>query len=258
MTGTAGRRGVVRRLAGPVARRAGIIALFRYGLERLAGQANLHLTRGMYRPYQPLRYEVFSRGTPTRTHLDYVRYGVLELICRRVEDNGVPGNAAEVGVANGDWARAVNTHLPGRQLYLFDTFNGFDSRDIEAEAKVGLPVREPYSLPPPASPAQVLSRLPHPHRAVVRAGRFPETSQGLQAERFCLVGVDVGVHEATRAALEWFYPRLAPGGFLIVSDYNNSHAPGVKIAVDDFVLRTGASLVPLVDFAASAVFAQGA
>ena len=222
-------------------------------LERLARRANLHPAIGMFSPYRPLRTEVYLHGTPRRTKVDVVRYGVLELLCRRIQECGVPGDVAEVGVGDGWWARAVNTHLPDRRLYLFDTFAGFDERDIEAEAEVGLPTAAPYELTSVASPETVLERLPGPDRAVARVGRFPETALGLEDQQFCLAGIDVGVHEVTRAALEWFYPRLAPGGYVVVADYNNSHAPGVKVAVDQFVASVGTALVPLIDYAASAV-----
>ena len=45
----------------------------------------------------------------------------------------LPGNVAELGVYKGKFARYINRYFPGRKLYLFDTFAGFDKRDADRE-----------------------------------------------------------------------------------------------------------------------------
>jgi hypothetical protein len=37
-----------------------------------------------------------------------------------------------------------------------------------------------------------------------------------------------------KAALECFYPRVSPGGILLLHDYSSGHWPGVRQAVDEF------------------------
>ena len=46
---------------------------------------------------------------------------------------GVPGDVAELGVYRGDFAVLLNLAFSERRLHLFDTFDGFDERDIAAE-----------------------------------------------------------------------------------------------------------------------------
>ena len=46
---------------------------------------------------------------------------------------GDKGECAEAGVFEGDFAKWINQYFPDRKLYLFDTFEGFDMRDIEKE-----------------------------------------------------------------------------------------------------------------------------
>ena len=43
--------------------------------------------------------------------------------------NGIP--VAEGGVFQGDFARHINRCFPKSKLYLFDTFSGFDKKDIK-------------------------------------------------------------------------------------------------------------------------------
>ena len=59
--------------------------------------------------------------------------------------------------------------------------------------------------------------------------RLPEDA------RFALVHLDCDLYAPTRAAMEFFYPRLTRGGLLVVHDYASGHWPGVVRAVDEFL-----------------------
>jgi O-methyltransferase len=66
-------------------------------------------------------------------------------------------------------------------------------------------------------------------------GRFPGTANAIpDAERFCLVNLDCDLYAPFSAALQYFYPRLLPGGFLIMHDYSSLHWPLIEKAVDEF------------------------
>jgi hypothetical protein len=103
---------------------------------------------------------------------------------------------------------------------------------------------------------EVRSRLPYPEKAEFRVGWFPDSARGCEGETFCLVNVDVGLYQPTYAALQWFYPRLAAGGFLLVNDYNNAHTTGVREAVHRFAGETGAAYTVLPDYGAHAVIVK--
>ena len=171
---------------------------------------------------------------------DYVRVKTLELLCREIE--AVPGAAAELGVYRGGFARCINRLLPERTLYLFDTFEGFDTHEsagegrgfVEAHRQTGAEI--------------VLNSLPHPERAVIRQGLFPATARELE-ERFALVSLDVDLEESTLAGLRWFLPRLNPGGYLLLHDYNSPRLAGVRTALRRYEAETGTRVraVPLCD-----------
>ena len=156
---------------------------------------------------------------------DYVRLRTLELLCRELD--AVPGAAAELGVYRGGFARCINALLPERELYLFDTFAGFD----EAEAaSCGAGFRDAHRN---TGAEKVLSLMPHPERVRIRQGLFPATAEGLAA-RFALVSLDVDLEESTLAGLQWFYPRLSAGGYLLLHDFNSPKLPGVRRALERF------------------------
>jgi O-methyltransferase len=64
---------------------------------------------------------------------DYIRASTLELIANEIYDKNIGGSVAELGVYRGDFAKIINIAFPDRKLYLFDTFEGFDKRDIKTE-----------------------------------------------------------------------------------------------------------------------------
>jgi O-methyltransferase len=224
-------------------------------LERLASRYRLFLTLSMLRPEAPITQRLFTRNTPLMTHLDFVRYATAELICRQIRARSTPGALAELGVYQGFWARVVNHHLPERKLYLFDTFTGFDRRDLARQADLGLSAEPPYEVGP-IDPLESVRHLTHPEQAVVRAGWFPATVEGLERESFCYVDIDTGLYEPTLAGLRWFYPRLSPGGYINVVDYNNTHTRGVKLAVDEFADQVGLGFTVSPDVGASATFVK--
>ena len=176
---------------------------------------------------------------------DWVRLKTLETVSREFRD--VPGAMAELGVFRGEFAAAMNALLPERTLYLFDTFQGFDPAEAAPE---GLAAAHEN-----ASAEAVLRRLPHPERAVLRAGRFPATAEGLEQERFALVSLDADLEESTLAGLRWFVPRMAEGGYLLLHDWNHPGLPGVRRAVERFEAEIGKRLrgVPVCDITGSLI-----
>jgi hypothetical protein len=53
--------------------------------------------------------------------------------------------------------------------------------------------------------------------------------------QFKLVFLDCGLYRVVRACLEHFWPRLTPGGVLILDNFNHETAPGETTAVREFL-----------------------
>lgn len=145
---------------------------------------------------------------------------------------------AEGGVYQGMFSREINTYFPDRTLYLFDTFEGFDRRDVEVELDEGLSnVKEHYYGE--TSVELVLNKLPHRDKVVIRRGFFPETLTGLENEKFIFVNLDFDLYAPILAGLEFFYPRMVEGGVILVHDYFTKFYHGVKKAVEEFEQKLG-------------------
>ena len=226
-------------------------ALVQSALVRVAGRYNYFLTQGLVSPSQRVDHEAFLLGTLWSVSTDVVRAAALDLVAREIAELGVPGAVAEVGVFQGDFAALINGRFPERTLYLFDTFEGFDPGDVAAETAAGTS-EIPHTFAH-TSEELALSKLPNPERAVGRKGWFPESAVGLADERFCFVSLDVDLHRPMAAALEWFYPRLSPGGRLFVHDYNNDQYRGVKKALREVASAHGMAYALLPDAGGTAV-----
>jgi len=74
-------------------------------------------------------------------------------------------------------------------------------------------------------------------------GLFPETAAPVADRKFCFVHIDVDLYTSTLACLEFFYPRLVPGGILLSHDY--SLLTGVKAALSEFLVDKAEALVEL-------------
>jgi O-methyltransferase len=70
-------------------------------------------------------------------------------------------------------------------------------------------------------------------------GWFKDTLPGAPIERLAVARLDGDMYESTMTAIEALYPKLQPGGFLIVDDY--SAIPACKQAIEDYRARVGIS-----------------
>lgn len=182
-----------------------------------------------------------------------IRSGTLLRIAARLCEQNLDGNIAELGVYKGDIAWKLNALFPNKKLYLFDTFEGFDTRDIVEENKRGCSRAQKEEFAD-TSLENVRKRLPYPEQVVIRKGFFPETAVGLENCQYQLVSLDADLYAPTLAGLEYFYPRLISGGIIILHDYNNERFRGAKQAVNEYESIHGPLLlIPLCDLHGSAV-----
>lgn len=167
---------------------------------------------------------------------------------------------AEGGVLQGDFARVINTCFPNRKLYLFDTFEGFDEKDIEIEKKRGYSTQEAGHLNI-TSERLVMSKMSHPENVVIKKGYFPDTVEGLEDLRFVFVNLDFDLYNPTLEGLKFFYPRMAEHSVLLIHDYFNNGAgySGVQKAVADYEKLSGIKLakLPIGDHYSLAIYKMG-
>lgn len=155
----------------------------------------------------------------------------LDVILRCADDLAdVPGAFAECGVYQGGSLAALAEACPDRTVYGFDTFIGLPQEAWAAGEPHGVGDFGDTSLD------AVTSAVGHLPNVDLRPGLFPASAAGLEAKRFALLHLDFDYYESTRAALEWFLPRMSPGGVIVFDDVDWPNCPGVRRAIEEFGL----------------------
>jgi O-methyltransferase len=211
-----------------------------------------HLPEWMHRTsfdFAALRALWIGRN-PDNDRVDLARLCMLVENARQLEKERIEGSLAELGVYRGTTAKILHTLLPQRRLYLFDTFEGFDARDLSHE-KARAASKPQFTDTSLDAVSRFLGDSP-----LIRLcpGYFPATgAQVPDGERFALVHLDADLFKPTWDALAFFYPKVSPGGLMIMHDYSSMAWPGIAEAVDRFFADKPESVVLVPDRSGTAV-----
>jgi len=174
---------------------------------------------------------------------DMARYYFFCLVLDQLTKEELPGDLAEIGVYKGETATLIAkiARRLGRTAWLLDTFEGFDPKDLQ-----GIDYGQPEQFDD-TSLDSVRALVGEDNVHFIK-GCFPDTAGQLPGDgTYCLVHLDCDLYKPLRAALEYFYPRMVPGGFLLVHDYSSLHWNGAEEAVDEFFADKPESPIPLTD-----------
>ena len=217
----------------------------------LIGVLDSHRACSMQKQLEACGYcgEYILLGDIYRTY--DLRGGAFRRLAPRL--NTVPGAVAELGVYKGDFSLVLHRCFPERKLYLFDTFEGFCDSDLQVENANSFSSSSSNEFAD-TSAEYVLKRFDDLSNIVIKQGYFPDTAAGLEDERFAFVSLDADLYAPTLAGLEFFYPRLSPGGAILLHDYGSKRFAGVFQAVTDYEKKHGRLiLVPLCDLHQSCI-----
>ena len=179
-----------------------------------------------------------------RNFQDKVRFFNFWFQIERLNKDKIQGAFAELGVYKGETARIIHLMEPDRKFHLFDTFEGFKVKDLKEETgKAATYSPENFS---DTELRKVEQKINGNNNIIFHQGYFPDTTKGLENEEYAFVNIDADLYNPIKAGLEYFYPRLSPGGVIIVHDYNIEWEGAMK-AVDDFAATIPESLIPLPD-----------
>jgi hypothetical protein len=196
--------------------------------------------------------ERFITGNSQNNAGDVPRLWALVLNLKQVVGEKIEGDFAELGVWKGNTA-SVFAHYAAetnRTVFLFDTFDGFAERDL-----VGIDAQHNAQMFRDTSIGQVKDVIGENSRyCEFIAGRFPDViPERCKLATYAAVHLDCDLYEPMRAGLDFFYPRMARGGILILHDYSSGHWRGAKKAVDEFCAATGEFPILMPDKSGSAV-----
>lgn len=183
------------------------------------------------------------------------RYECVKKMAVIIEKNKIPGAVAELGVYRGDFAKQINEIFSKRKIYLFDTFEGFTKEDMDYEKNNNLLLSEVGNLAN-TSVDYVMSKMTYPDMCIIKKGYFPETTEGIE-DKFAFVNIDADLYKPILAGLEYFWPRMEDGGYILVHDYFSLSYAGAPKAIDEFSEKYGVGFVPVGDTLSVAFVKKG-
>ncbi len=177
-------------------------------------------------------------ATPRRR----IEFYTLDRIVRRMPE--VTGSVLECGTYRGATLLGIThlMHLRGLRprTYALDSFEGFPEPTPEDAQDDGAMHPDVHAgALGDTSYKDLLARIHllgwEDHIHVIK-GYFENTLHLLEHERFSLVHLDCDLYQSYKTCLEFGYPRMIPGGYMIFDDYRlpENVYPGADRAVDEF------------------------
>jgi O-methyltransferase len=183
-----------------------------------------------------------GRDWPTEgeTMIGTIRLNNVQQCAVDALQNGIPGDFVEAGVWRGGAAILMRAVLAAygdrtRRVWLADSFNGLPRPD---------PERYPHDTNDRYWESPLL-RIPLDEvkrnfarygllddRVRFLPGWFKDSLPTAPIDTIAVLRLDADMYESTIQALTSLYPKLAPGGYVIIDDYNALH--NCKAAVHDF------------------------
>jgi Macrocin-O-methyltransferase (TylF) len=195
-------------------------------------------------------FHKFSKFNKLNNAGDGARLWSFVLNLKQIIDENIEGDFAELGVWRGNTA-AVLAHIASensRQVFLFDTFEGFspqDLKDLDADKKIEFKDTSVELV------REVIGENNEACHFI--KGYFPDSIGDIHKSRkYAAVSLDCDLYQPMKEGLNFFYPLMPRGGLFLLHDYSSMHWAGAKQAIDEFCEKTGEFLILLPDKSGSA------
>lgn len=165
----------------------------------------------------------------------------------------LPGDFVECGVNWGFLSSTIMEYLDWNRLdktfWLLDTFNGIDeqllSADELASGRVSYNRRKLGRGFYTADVESVRKNFSDWRNTRIIQGAVPGTLPQVKADRVAYLHIDMNCATPEIAAFEFFWPRLVPGGMVLLDDYGFRNHEMQKHAMDECAQRHGVMVASL-------------
>ncbi len=183
-----------------------------------------------------VEFNRFRDGIGDTPTLDSERLWNIYLMAK--QSLRVPGCFFECGVYAGGTALFLAQIMEGsnKMLHLFDTFCGMPKVDPERDWHLEGQFND-------APLAEVRKTVGHEGTVFFHEGVMPGTFAGKEDAKIAFAHIDTDLYQSTLDCCEFVYPRMAPGGVIVLDDYGQISCDGATSAIDEFF--AGKKEVPL-------------
>jgi len=197
-------------------------------------------------PFQSeLRLEGRDWPKVAHTMVGLRRLENLRELAQRVLDEEIPGDFVETGVWRGGCCILMRGILAAnaikdRKVYAIDSFDGLpppNPHEFSHDKGLDLHLHRELAV----TLEQVKDNFSRygllDEQIIFVKGLFQDTLPSLDAGPFALIRLDGDLYESTYVALNALYPKLSPGGFVVIDDYGA--VPACRAAVSDYQTLMG-------------------
>jgi O-methyltransferase len=209
----------------------------------LLQRANLDIARARPTDIEPEFWPLHDRVRPM-TMTSVARMYALWSAVGHVHANGIPGDIVECGVWKGGSSMLAALTLQElgateRRLWMYDTYEGMpepvavDGEQADQVYRAGRgELAFAYSSFDEVRANMAATMWPDDQLVMVR-GKVEDTIPETVPASIAILRLDTDWYESTKHELLHLYPRLEPGGVLIIDDYG--YWAGARTAVDEWL-----------------------
>jgi hypothetical protein len=188
-----------------------------------------------------------AAGTATGSWKD-IHWRVHTILWAASHCRNIPGDFVECGTNKGGFARAICEYVQlagtGKKFYLLDTFKGLAENLLtEAERRAGK--KEHFEKVYADCYEEVRKTFtPFPFVELVK-GMVPDTLGRVKSGQVAFLSVDMNSVVPEIAALDYFWPKLSPGGMIILDDYAYVTCDLQYAALNEWAAKKGIKILSL-------------
>ncbi|CAM8660247.1 Macrocin-O-methyltransferase [Oxalobacteraceae bacterium] len=162
----------------------------------------------------------------------------------------IEGDFVECGVHTGILAGSIMTWLDfdlieDKKYYLLDTFEGIPVEQISnKEADLIEHMNRKYPIGD-ATYLMAKAKFKKWDNAKIIRGKVPDTLNQVESKKIAFLSIDMNVASAEIAAAEYFWPKLQPGGMILLDDYGWDAHIYQKLAFDEFAKHKSVNILSL-------------
>ena len=156
----------------------------------------------------------------------------------------VPGDFIECGTNRGGTAMAIihynDFEKSEKKFYLLDTFAGFDTSILTKKEGQSI---EGYQQRYQDCYEDVKKTFQSRAFVKIIKGSVPSTLPSVISEKIAFLHLDMNCSAPERAAIEFFWDKLTPGGVVLLDDYAWDDHEEQKTTLDEFAASKGLEVV---------------
>lgn len=196
----------------------------------------------------PKFIKAYKRGVKANKFDYHIEWRIHVALWAATYAKNLAGDFVECGVNRGIFSSSIMEYLDWnktkKKFYLLDTFCGIDEKQLSKE-EIVIGRKEENKLLYEECYEDVLKNFSEFKNVIIVKGSIPSTLKKVGAKKICFLSIDLNNAKPEIAAAEFFWPKIVPGGIILLDDYAYSGYLPQKKAFDQFAKKKGIEILSL-------------